>query len=391
MGVDERGSEPSAVEHGVNAPTPGGDDSESPLDHRAADLSVRGRTDRKEIPSLHGLRAVAILIVIVGHAAVTLNLGPTGRTALEFLPTGGFGVNVFFVLSGFLITRIVMEYSTRPDRSLKTFYVRRALRLIPALYVFVGVTMLLGAFGAISLPALAAVSALLFFWDYTPWAYGVWWLGHTWSLSIEEQFYILWAPTLRWAGVRRARWIAGGLIVLVPVVRVVEYFAFPVHYLRIRGDSMLHTRADVLMVGCLLALLWDDPRTQRVIGRVTKRPLLVLALVYLVLSAYLDNHFHGKWAQPVGYSLDAFAIGFVMVYAVSRANGALGRILNSRWMVQIGLMSYSLYLWQQLFLTTYNHSVTGQFPLNLVCTALTATLSYYLVEIPFLNLRRRVT
>jgi peptidoglycan/LPS O-acetylase OafA/YrhL len=367
------------------------DDGASPLDRRAADPTAR-RRDKNEIPSLHGLRAVAILLVIIGHASETLELRGLPHELEQLIPTAAFGVNVFFVLSGYLITRIVMGHITRKDRSLKAFYARRALRLMPALYVFVAINVVLGALGAISMPTLAALSAVLFMWDYSPFTLGVWWLGHTWSLAIEEQFYLLWAPVLLKLGQRRAAFIAAAIIVIVPIVRVLEYFAFPDPdgYVRIRGDSMLHTRADVLMVGCLLALIWDDPRTQQWIARLTKRPLLIAALVYLVISAYLINNLHGKWSQSVGNSVDAFAICFVMIYAIVHHRGGLGRFLNSRAMVQIGLMSYSLYLWQQMFLTTFNHGITGTFPVNVLCTAAAATLSYYLVEIPFLNLRRRV-
>jgi peptidoglycan/LPS O-acetylase OafA/YrhL len=368
-------------------------DAESPLDQRAADLHLRTRAGREEIPSLHGLRGVAILLVLVSHTSETLKLHPGPlRSLFEIIPTGAFGVNVFFVMSGFLITRIVLSYSEH-NRSLKTFYARRALRLLPALWFFVAVTVALGALGVFSVPALAALSALFFIWDYSPAGLGVWWLGHTWSLSIEEQFYILWAPFLMKAGRRRGIQMATGLIVVIPVARLVAYVASnsPTSYLRIRGDSMLHTRGDVLMVGCLIALLWESDGMQRLIERFARRPLLVSALLYLLASAYLINHYHGKWSQTVGNSADAFAIAFVMVYAIVHCDGAMGRVLNSRWMVQVGLMSYSLYLWQQLFLTTLNHSVVGRFPLNIMCTVACATVSYYLIEIPFLNVRRRVT
>ena len=368
-------------------------DGESPLDHRASDLHIRSRADRAEIPSLHGLRALAIIFVLISHTSETFNLKPgPAKSLFDLLPTGAFGVNVFFVMSGFLITRIVLDYSAN-GRSLKTFYARRALRLLPALWFFVGVTVVLGALHVFSIPALAALSALFFVWDYSPATLHVWWLGHTWSLSIEEQFYILWAPFLKKVGPRRGAQTAAFLVVFIPLVRIASYVASPDpnSYLRIRGDSMLHTRGDVLMVGCLIALMWEKPRFQAWVQRLTKPPLLIADFGYLLLSSYLINHYHGKWSQTVGNSADAIAIAFVMMYAVVHYESLLGRFLNHRWIVQVGLMSYSLYLWQELFLTNFNKTITGEFPLNLVCTVACATFSYYLVEIPFLNLRRRVT
>ena len=202
------------------------------------------RADRAEIPSLHGLRALAIMFVLISHTSETFNLKPgLAKSLFDLLPTGAFGVNVFFVMSGFLITRIVLDYAAS-GRSLKTFYARRALRLIPALWFFVAVTVVLGALDVFSIPALAALSALFFLWDYSPATLHVWWLGHTWSLSIEEQFYLLWAPFLKKVGPRRGAQTAAFLIVFIPLVRVASYVASPDpnSYLRIRGDSMLHTR-----------------------------------------------------------------------------------------------------------------------------------------------------
>jgi len=312
------------------------------------------------------------------------------------LPGGFLGVDVFFTLSGFLITSLLLqEHEVHGRVSLRDFYMRRALRLLPALVpvvILAGGAMIAWAPGWES---IAFVASVVFY--AANWA-GVMMLpqgllGHVWSLSIEEQFYLLWAPFLRKVGPRRGAQTAAFLIVFIPLVRIASYVASPDpnSYLRIRGDSMLHTRGDVLMFGCLIALVWENPRFQAWVQRLTKQWLLIADFAYLLLSSYLINHYHGKWSQTIGNSADAIAIAFVMVYAIVHYDRLLGRFLNHSWIVQVGVMSYSLYLWQELFLTSFNKTITGDFPLNVICTVACACFSYYLIEIPFLNLRRRVS
>ncbi|MDO8941596.1 MAG: acyltransferase, partial [Desulfobacterales bacterium] len=169
------------------------------------------------IPSLDGLRAISITLVLLGHLSgtqgfVRLNLGVGDYAHL--------GVVVFFVISGFLITRLLLsEHAKRGSISLKLFYARRTLRLFPASYAFVGCVWLLWLAGIVPLQSRDLWHAVTYTVNYAPDI--AWSVGHLWSLSVEEQFYLLWPFAFVTMGPRRASWVAGGVILLGPVARVV--------------------------------------------------------------------------------------------------------------------------------------------------------------------------
>jgi peptidoglycan/LPS O-acetylase OafA/YrhL len=351
------------------------------------------RVDRGRIPSLDGLRAISILFVIIGHTAETMPRleGAAGSLfhALTLMAgNGGLGVTVFFVLSGFLITTLLLKEIRKTGRlSIKAFYIRRAFRIWPAFYMMVAVVVFLGIIKAIPLTVGEAVSASLFFWNYYPRG-ATWFLGHVWSLSVEEQFYVIWPLLLKFLGVRRAAWFAAGIIAIEPAIRIANYWLVP----SMRGHIgiMGHTRADSLMIGALVALLYGTPRFEDFIGRLFawKLPLAGGAFL-LFLNPILEDKVRGAYMLPVGILLQNCIIALIMLWAIQNSDRGFGRILNSRLAIHIGLISYSLYLWQQIFLTTQNKTFTGAFPLNLLCTFAVAECSYWFVEKSFLALRKR--
>ncbi len=330
----------------------------------------------RRVPALDGVRAVAIGCVLFGHArgALPARWQLSGRIPM---PYGGFGVQVFFVLSGFLITTLLADEHTTAGRvRLGAFYRRRAYRILPPYAVMLAAAALLAAIGAVSVTGGQWLSAATFGWNYSPWA-GGWWLGHTWSLAVEEQFYLLWPVAFVLLGLRRGRSALLGFAVAAPVVRVLTYSLLPAW--RGQVPAMFHTRGDALAIGCLLALAWRDPRTQILLDRVAAYRAQWVALAYVPVSWALNGQFGTGWMYPAGYTLDAVAVAFLIAYAVVHPP----RWLTSRAMVHVGLVSYSLYLWQQWFL---HHGLFV--PLGLALTFVAAEASYRLVERPALALRR---
>ncbi len=205
------------------------------------------------MPTLDGWRAVAILAVLCCHAG-----WPTAAIA----PYGAMGVSIFFALSGFLITRRLMDEG-RID--LASFYRRRAFRILPPIIAYLAVLWMLGFRGQL-------LASLLFVRNYiTPTAPQAWYTGHFWSLAIEEHFYLLWPASLYVAGFRRARWIAPALALMVAGWRAAD-----LHYNWIgrldpalRG-SLARTdyRLGTLLFGCAIALVWDDPRVRALFEQV---------------------------------------------------------------------------------------------------------------------------
>ena len=152
------------------------------------------------IKSLDGLRAISIFIVLAAHVAETANLRHEPYT--RFVSNvGSFGVKIFFVISGFLITTLLLAEERRNGRiSLGMFYLRRAFRILPVAYLFVGVVAALMVMGRIVLPDHNLLYAVTFAMNMAP--EGTWWTGHLWSLAIEEQFYLVWPVVFLLTGMR---------------------------------------------------------------------------------------------------------------------------------------------------------------------------------------------
>jgi peptidoglycan/LPS O-acetylase OafA/YrhL len=339
------------------------------------------------IPSLDGLRALSIAFVIIGHLE-TVRLGalPTLNDPIGLiLGNGPFGVSVFFVISGFLITgQLLRELDRSGTVSLKGFYWRRTFRIIPALALYLATVGILGSLGKIGFAPRELVSAATFTKDYTPWM-ETWSLHHMWSLSVEEQFYLLWPAVLLRAGRKTATRIAVVIVVGSPIVRVVHYAIFG--GIQPGLWEMLHTRADALMFGCIAALEYESPRFRALCRRGFRfTPLLVVFVV--CIAPLLTERFRGSYLYTVGYTLEGVTILLSMLWAIENGDSIIGRVLNSRIVAHVGVISYSVYLWQQLCLDPAY--ATGHLVRNVAIILVAAELSYWGIERSALRLRRRV-
>ena len=149
-------------------------------------------------------------------------------------------------------------------------------------------------------------------------------------------------------------------------------------------------RVDSLMFGSALAMLYKKPDFIKFTERIVKWPALLVALCFfLFVSGDLNYRFQAYYMYPFGYTLENIAISYIILYFVSKPTSNGGRVLNAKPLVHVGLISYSLYLWQQLFLTPLlGTSIFGKFPINLVCAFLIAELSWQIVERPAFKARR---
>ena len=179
--------------------------------------------------------------------------------------------------------------------------------------------------------------------------------------------------------------IAIGVIVLSPLSRVVTYVAVPAF----KGKlwMMLHTRLDTIMMGCLLALLIEMNLWPR-LRKAACHPVAVIAAVSFLLFAHppLEERWKGWYSMPAGISLENVAMAVILLYAVFCHESPLGKVLNSRPLRHLGVISYSLYLWQQLFTGPQPPGL----PLNVLFIVVCAELSYFLVERPSLRIRDRL-
>lgn len=336
----------------------------------------------RNIPSLDGLRAISVSMVVAAHMNGVLAHAIPFVPFWLYLSWGALGVQTFFVISGFLITHLLLkELNATGTVSLRRFYFRRALRIFPPLYAYLAVGLALTYAGVFPGTLKAFAAAATYTSNYL--AGGSPLLEHTWSLSLEEQFYLLWPAALVLLGARKSIKLAVWVILLSPFSRIATYFLWFDHRSLLNG--MLHTGLDSIMFGCLLALLWRDPRfNQWVQPFVSGRVATLAAGFVLVLSPMLSARFRGSYALVAGFTLNALCLSQILIYVVRVPNSLPGKLLNTRVLRHLGVISYGLYLWQHLF--TRPNSVRFV-PWNLLAILICAELSHWLVEQPSFWLR----
>jgi peptidoglycan/LPS O-acetylase OafA/YrhL len=378
----------SAADHGCLLPGP----TETPRTETPAAFHLGYR------PWLDGLRGVAILAVLAYH--------------LQFLPGGFLGVDVFFVLSGFLITTLLIEeWQRHGSISFKCFYCRRILRLWPALFTLL---LVCGLWALLFLSADAAwamgkeILVTVCYVTNWPSLHGVRMsiLGHAWSLSVEEQFYLIW-PVLLY-GMLRLRPGRGWIIFSVGVgivgsasLRAVLYrqhpFGDPEWQANVyRLYAGLDTRADSLLVGCLVGLLmaWHLlPRSRSfVCGSSVAALLSAAGLGYMFLHSVHAHHqlYYGLFTGV------ALMVAVILVRLVSAPSRLASLLLESRPLVGVGRISYALYLfhmpiicWLQPVGLGWGFPAETFLVVGLTFTA--AVCSWYCIERPCLRLKERLS
>ena len=348
------------------------------------------------LPTLDGWRAAAIGLVLVSHGASSIRrvlpAGVVGRLGpLE--EYGSVGVQLFFALSGFLIcARLLDERDRRGRIDLRQFYLRRVFRILPPAFAFLGVAGLLGAAHIIPVFIHSWLVTALCLSNYIrPHA---WYLGHFWSLAIEEHFYLLWPGLLvLTVGWRRGLACSVGLALAVAGWRCVSYkFGWYTSYATFEARTDL--QADALLWGCAVAFAYVNPGARDRLARLLRPAGWTLALAMLVATAvWTPADWKLRQATLVGFRVLA---PLVIVGTVLRPNGPVGRLLEWRPLRVMGWLSYSIYLWQQLFMVLDGARVPGlrllqAMPWNLLATAGCATASYWVVEQPFIRLGHRLT
>lgn len=339
----------------------------------------------KRNPALDGLRALAVGAVVVFHTSPAAH--------------GGFiGVDVFFVISGFLITTLLLREVERTGRvDLRAFYLRRALRLLPALLLMIAVTvplMLTSLRHTVLIPPWAAVSSALFYvanWANVAVDTGTGPLTHTWSLSIEEQYYLLW-PLVLLAVVVRGRYaaLARGLAVATAVVvvsRALLWEASPGQWLFYATTS----RSDGLLLGTLLAVVLARRESGRLLAPRWSEGLAWAGLLGLAaLMAVLRPA--GGATFVAGLFLASTCAVLVVHHVATADGGPLVRLLSLRPLVVIGTVSYGIYLFHfPVFQAVQDAHPPWlvQHALELGLTAVLTTFSYLVVERPALRLKSR--
>ncbi len=337
-------------------------------------------------PDIDGLRAVAVLSVLGFHAFPSV------------FPGGFIGVDVFFVISGFLITSILFAEMHDGVFSLTSFYARRILRIFPALFLVLLACLLTGWYTLLAdeykqlgkhIAAGAGFVSNMALWfeagyfdrasEFKP-------LLHLWSLGIEEQFYIVW-PLLLWGLWRLQRGVRGATLGML--VLSLLYAAVLVFIDRTQTFYAPWTRAWELLAGALLALQWQQTGT---LPAWMQRPTMQWgALLALLVGVFL---LRPEYPFPGALALIPVAAATVLIAGPRPGAGPVAGLLGSRPMVAVGLISYPLYLWHWPLLSFAHIMASGQPPVSvrlglLLASLVLATLTYWVVEKPLRRLPRR--
>jgi peptidoglycan/LPS O-acetylase OafA/YrhL len=347
----------------------------APVSPRPSESCLRGY-----LPTLDGWRAIAILMVISSHERLVI-----GRS---WLANGGIGVSIFFGLSGFLIcSRLLEEHASTGGISLRGFYVRRAFRIFPAAWTYLAGLAVLTAVGALAVQPSEFLGSVFFFRNYYP-ATDRWYTEHFWSLAVEEHFYLLFPALLALCGTGRARWVVPLLALAVAAWRALDNRfkwlsdALPHAYPYFRTDF----RLDSLLWGCWTAML-----VARYHERLRGRLILAIGLVSAaVVIGSTSNVIQVPTAVLVAL------IPWMLAATVLRPRGVVGRVLELPPVRWIGRLSYSLYLWQQLFFVGWTYNLAPamypwqDFPWNVLALVSCASASYYLLERPLMRFGHRL-
>jgi peptidoglycan/LPS O-acetylase OafA/YrhL len=355
---------------------------------RERQAALRYRPVRKRagyLPALDGWRAVAILGVILTHDSLHA-IGPF--STLWVFQNGKNGVDLFFAISGLLICwRLLEEEQFFGRISLRNFYIRRAFRILPPALAFLVAVAILGLTGVLHIGVREWLVSLFFLRNYTSLvgqqAPDSYFTSHFWSLAVEEHFYLI-LPAL--LVLTRKRWRLG---VLIGLSVVVAAHRFQVLESRPWEHVLFHTdiRLDALLIPAILAVLAQSSKVrEKLAAGLRIWPLLSIALLFLV------SHWEGAWLQ---ITLVALLMPLMVLGSVLNPRGYLTMALEWAPLRYLGRISYSLYLWQELFFTGhYYHGfplgILERTPLRYIALLAIAVASYHFLERPLIELGHRL-
>jgi peptidoglycan/LPS O-acetylase OafA/YrhL len=353
----------------------------------------------RRIPQLDGLRGLAIALVLIFHyVGFAVDYGGPSFLRWVFRATslGWSGVDLFFVLSGFLIGGILLDARESPNY-FRVFYRRRVCRIFPLYFAFLAVILVVGHFARPPLQAMfqpvipwpALVAFCQNFWMARHNILGAVVVSPTWSLAVEEQFYLTLPAVISFVRPARLIWVLSGGMVLAPLIRVAMFLASP----RLSAGIyvLLPCRMDALLFGVTVAYLVRRPGAWE-FARAHRRQLWTITEVLTAVCALFM--FHPSAINPLTMLLGYDCIGllFAFVLALSLIDEGLASVLQAKWLMALGGISYCVYLFHLLFfglafLVFKGHPNGGAISVvaGLVMTIVVAKMSWAWFEKPLIR------
>lgn len=344
-------------------------------------------------PALDGLRGVAILIVLLAHVGFNRYVLP-----YHFYLNSNTGVQMFFVISGFLITTLLLKEKILTGTvSLKRFYLRRALRILPVAYLFLLALVILNQVYRLKIPAADFFAALLFYKNM-PMANEPY-TAHFWSLAVEEQFYLTF-PLLLYLSTNKCLVLALSIILIVPLVAILNNCGLGVLINNLPGRLLAKLCMYIFWKGPLIILIGSV--IAMLVFKGIIRPELIkanyfLSFILVVVAVIISLHTFAFYSKYASEYVSAWLIGLAIMLSVSR-DDFLSWLLSNRILRRVGILSYSIYIWQELFIGVlpwqpWLHTFKG-YPLwvliivKLVAITIIAMASFQFESI-FLRIKKR--
>jgi peptidoglycan/LPS O-acetylase OafA/YrhL len=343
--------------------------------------------DKPKLPSLDGLRALSIIFVIIHHIYFYEKFWTND------IDLGRIGVHIFFVISGFLITTLLIkEKISNGNINLKSFYIRRAFRILPVLFLFLFTLMLLNKLFSLEISGLSFFTSFFFLGNLGIDTNETWYTGHFWSLAIEEQFYLIFPFLLYKLDIKKYRNVLILLILIIPVLNSLYWSNSP----------FFHSSKAIKQVAFIVATLFSQGTLAILAGSlcsifafsyqdIIKKMLQIKWLgIFMFLIALLVR-FKFPESSFILLVFD-FLIGIVIIVNLNKES-FFTVVLDNFIMVRIGILSYSLYVWQQIFtnnqpwMSSFNSA--GNIFLNLFFLFVVGYISYEYFEKRFISMRKR--
>ncbi len=339
---------------------------------------------RRRLPALDGLRAVAVFTVILYHF---------GFVSIP----GDLGVNAFFVLSGFLITWLLLqEFNRTGHLAVGEFYARRMLRIAPAYYGFLFLIYVEEHVRGYQWDVSLTLSGLCYVVNY----YNVLKghpntaIAHAWSLGVEQQFYVLWPLLLGLVVSKGTK--AVGLVIATVIVAVAGWRS--IAYLGMGASSSyvynaFETRLDCLAIGCLTAVCCQSSRFKSVIVSLSMGAVSPIMTLILLLYSRIGGS--ESYHYSIGFTIDSILLAILMMQLLIKSQEVWWSWIDHPVMIYLGRISYSLYLYHLLALGIAARivpaPVSARLAFSMVTCVMFASISYWLIEVPFLQWKKALT
>jgi peptidoglycan/LPS O-acetylase OafA/YrhL len=334
------------------------------------------------LPGLDGLRGISILIVIFGHFAMY-------RGLFEYV-NGEIGVEIFFVISGFLITSLLLKEKVRLGTvSFKNFYVRRILRIVPVAYLFLIVLVILNVCFSLNISTKSFITSF-FYLKNIPFKGSLdWYSGHFWSLSVEEQFYICF-PFFIVFQTNKFIFFSFLLIVILPLLNIlgfhnvgIFYSSHIIHIITFIVITLLGKGTASILIGSLYSIFLFKKII--IVEKIKSNYFISFGL--LIFACYILTRVSYLYIEFISVTVFALIVGYIILLNLKEKN-LLRYFLDSALLSKIGVLSYSLYIWQQIFtgdqswgIFKYSNTIIVRFTLLFIVSY----FSYYYFEKFFLR------